>query len=138
VRNALLIIGLLIGGVVAGVMLVDEGEVVTLSTRGSDGERYETQLWVIEEGGDLYLRAHFARAMWLARIRNQPEVDLRRGEASQSFLAGPVDDPEIRRAVNRAMAAKYGLADRLASLVWNPKRSIPVQLHRIHASARQP
>ena len=137
-RNAMLTIGLLIGGLVAGVMLVDEGEVVTLGTRGSNGDRYGTQLWVIEEGGDLYLRAHFARAMWLARIRNQPEVDLRRGEASQSFLAGPVDDPEVRRAVNRAMAAKYGFADRLASRVWNPEKSIPVQLHRNDASARQP
>jgi hypothetical protein len=138
VRNALLIIGFLIGGVVAGVMLVDEGEVVTLGTRGSDGERYDTQLWVIEEGGDLYLRAHFARAKWLARLRNQPEVDLRRGAASQSFLAGPVDDAEVRRAVNRAIAAKYGLADRLASLVWNPEKSIPVHLRRNDASSRQP
>lgn len=134
----MLIIGLLIGGVIAGFMLVDEGEVVTLGTRGSNGDRYGTQLWVIENGGELYLRAHFARAKWLARIRNHPEVDLHRGGASQSFLAGPVEDPEVRRAVNRSMAAKYGFADRLAALVWSPEKSIPVQLHRIHASARQP
>jgi hypothetical protein len=134
----MLVIGLLIGGLVAGVVLLDEGEVVTLHTQGSDGDRYDTQLWVIEHGGELYVRAHFRRAKWLARIRKHPEVDLQRGGASQTFLAGPVDDPEVRRFVNRAMAAKYGLADRLASLVWNPKRSIPVHLRRNHASARQP
>jgi hypothetical protein len=134
----MLIIGLLIGGVVAGVMLVDEGEVVTLQTRGPDGDRYDTQLWVIEEEGELYLRAHFAGAKWLGRIRYQPEVELRRGEASQEFLAGPVDDPEVRGAVNRAMAAKYGLADRLASSVWNPQKSVPVHLDRNNASAQQP
>lgn len=137
-RNAMLIIGLLIGGVIAGVVLIDEGEVVTLQTRGPDGDRYETQLWVIEEEGELYLRAHYAGAKWLARIRHQPEVGLRRGDASDSFLAGPVDDPELLRAVNRAMAAKYGLADRLASSLWNPEKSVPVHLDRNNASAQRP
>ncbi len=122
----------------AGVSLVDEGWLGIHGARSFNGDRYGTQLWVIENEGELYLRAHFARAKWLARIRNHPEVDLHRGEASQSFLAGPVDDPEVRRAVNRAMAAKYGFADRLAAMVWSPEKSIPVQLHRIHASARQP
>jgi len=134
----MLIIGLLIGSVIAGVVLIDEGEVVTLQTRGSDGDRYETQLWVIEVGGELYLRAHYAGAKWLARIRRQPEVELRRGDASDSFLAEPVDDPELLRAVNRAMAVKYGLADCLASSLWDPKKSIPVHLHRNHASAQRP
>ena len=134
----MLIIGLLIGGVIAGFMLIDEGELVTLYSRGPDGDRYGTQLWVIEEGGELYLRAHYPGAKWLARIRDHDGVELRRGDASQSFLARPVDDPEVRRAVNRAMAAKYGLADRLASSLWNPEKSIPVHLHGNNASAQQP
>ena len=95
-------------------------------------------VWVVEEGGELYLRAHFEGAKWLTRIRNQPEVELRRGEAMQSFFAGPVDDPEVRRAVNRAMAEKYGLTDRLASAVWDPEKSIPVHLLRNDASAQRP
>jgi hypothetical protein len=134
----MLIIGLLIGGLVAGFMLIDEGELVTLYSRGPDGDRYGTQLWVIEEAGDLYLRAHYPGAKWLARIRDHQAVELRRGDASQSFLARPVDDPEVRRAVNRAMAAKYGLADRLASSVWNPEKSVPVHLDGSDASAQQP
>ncbi len=92
-RNAMLIIGLLIGGVVAGFMLIDEGELVTLHTRGPDGDHYQTQLWVIEEEGELYLRAHYAGAKWLARIRHQPEVELSRGDASDSFLARPRGRP---------------------------------------------
>jgi hypothetical protein len=138
VRNAILIVGLLIGALVAAFMLIDEGELVTVETQGLDGDRYETQLWVVEEGGEFYLRAHYPRAKWLARIRHHPEVEVRRGDARYSFLAVPVDDPEVRHAVNRAMAAKYGLADRLASSVWNPERSVPVHLDRNDASARRP
>jgi hypothetical protein len=134
----MLILGLLIGGVVAGVLLIDEGELVTLQTRGPDGDHYQTQLWVIEEGGELYLRAHYPGAKWLARVRQHPQVELRRGDASDTFLAGPVEDPEVRRAVNRAMAAKYGLADRLASSFWDPKKSIPVHLDHNSASAQRP
>jgi ABC-type Zn2+ transport system substrate-binding protein/surface adhesin len=134
----MLIIGLLIGGVVAGFMFIDEGELVTLYTRSPNGDRYGTQLWVIEEAGDLYVRAHYPGAKWLARIRDHREVELHRGEASQSFFAWPADDPEVRRAVNRAMAAKYGLADRLASSLWNPEKSVPVHLHGNNASAQQP
>jgi hypothetical protein len=126
----MLLIGLLIGGVVLGVLLVDEGEVVTLYTQDSEGERYETQLWVVDREGELYVRAHFSRAHWLARIRNHPEVEVRRGESRQTLRATPVEDPELKRAVNRAMAEKYGLADRLASAVWDPKWSVPVHLQR--------
>ena len=134
----MLIIGFLIGGVVVGFMLVDVGELVTLRTQGPDGSQYETQLWVIDQEGELYLRAHFPGAKWLTRLRNHPEVELRRGDASDSFLALPVDDPEVRRAVNQAMAAKYGFADRLASAVWNPEKSIPVHLDRNSAPGQHP
>lgn len=134
-RTAMLVIALVVGGLLAAVLLIDEGEVVTLHTVGPDGDRYDTQLWVVEEGGELYLRAHYAGAKWLERIRSEPVVELERGDASQKFVAGPVEDPEVRRAVNRAMAAKYGLADRLASSLWNPKKSVPVHLDRNSASA---
>lgn len=134
----MLAIGLLIGGALAGAMLIDEGEVVTLYTSGPDGDQYETQLWVIEEGGELYVRAHYRGAKWLERLLERPEVELRRGESYCSFRAGAVDDPEVRRAVNRAMAAKYGLADRLASIVWDPERSVPVHLDRDDAPAKRP
>jgi hypothetical protein len=134
----MLIVGLLIGGTVAAGLLVDEGELVTLFTRSPDGDRYKTQLWVVEEGGELFVRAHFGGAKWLERVREQSQVELRRGEVMYSFSATPVYDPEVRRAVNRAMAEKYGLADRLASAVWDPEKSIPVHLHRNDASARRP
>ena len=134
----MLIIALAIGGVLAGVMLVDEGELVTLHTLGPDGDRYDTQLWVVEEGGEFYLRAHYPGAKWLERARAEPKVELERGDSSQKFLARTVDDPELRRAVNRAMAEKYGFADRLASSVWDPEKSVPVHLDRNSASAAHP
>jgi hypothetical protein len=93
---------------------------------------------VIDEGGELYVRVHYAGAKWLERIRAEPEVELERGDSSQKFLAGPVDDPEVRRAVNRAMAAKYGFADRVASSLWDPEKSVPVHLDRNSVSAGHP
>ena len=117
-RNAMLIIGLLIGGVLAGVMLVDEGELVTLRTQGPDGAHYDTQLWVIEREGEFYLRAHFPGAKWLTRLRNHPKVEVRRGDASESFLALPADDPEVRRAINQAMAVKGTATFRHDNLVY--------------------
>jgi hypothetical protein len=137
-RIAMLAVGLLVAGVLAATLLIDEGEVVTLHTSGSNGDHYDTQLWVVEEGGELYLRAHFSRARWLARVREHPEVELRRGDQSQHFVAGPLDDPQVRRAVNRAMAEKYGLADRLASALWDPQSSVPVHLDRNGGSAGGP
>jgi hypothetical protein len=138
VRNAILLIGLLVGGLIAGFLLIDEGELVTVHTRGPDGREFETQLWVIEEEGEFYLRAHYAGAKWLARIRQHPEVELSRGKARNAFIARPLDDPQLRDAVNQAMAAKYGLADRLASALWSPEKSIPVHLDRNDASAPHP
>jgi hypothetical protein len=138
VRNAILIIGLLIGGLLAGAMLVDEGELVTVRTQGSNGAHYDTQLWVIDRDGELYLRAHFPGAKWLTRLRNHPEVEIQRGDGHYSALAVPVEDPEVRRAVNQAMSAKYGFADRLASAVWDPGKSIPVHLDRNRAPGQHP
>jgi hypothetical protein len=65
-------------------------------------------------------------------------VELERGEAKDSFLAVPVDDPAVRRAVNQAMAAKYGLADRLASSFWDPEKSVPIRLDRDDAPIGRP
>ena len=134
----MLIIGLLIGGVVAGFLLIDYTYSGAFLSTGPDGDHYQTQLWVIEAEGELYLRAHYPGAKWLRRIRHQPEVELSRGDTRDRFLARPLDDPELRRAVNRAMAAKYGLANRLASSVWSPEKSIPVHLDRNDASAQRP
>jgi hypothetical protein len=135
VRIAVLAIGCLVGALVLAVMLVPEGEVVTLSTLSPDGVEHETELWVVEgdgvpgaAAGALYLRAHSARAGWLERLRGQPQVELSRDGAERAYLAQVVANPETREGVNRAMARKYGISDRLLAWMADPSGSIPVRL----------
>lgn len=134
-RAAVLLIGCLIGGLVLGILLVPEGEVATLSTVAPDGAEHETEVWVVEgdglpgdDAGVVFLRAGSPRASWLARLRARPEVGLERGEERRAYVAVPEDDSRIREGVNRAMAAKYGVADKLIALVFDQRESTPVRL----------
>jgi hypothetical protein len=130
-----LAIGCLVGALVLGVALVPEGEVVTLSTFSPDGVEHETQLWVVdghglsgEASGDLYLRAHSGSAGWLERIQVKPQVELRRGGEERAYVAAASEDGTTRDHVNRAMARKYGVSDRLLAWLVDPQASIPVRL----------
>jgi hypothetical protein len=135
VRAAALMIGCLIGGLVFGVLLVPEGEVATLSTVAADGAEFETQVWVVEGdglpgGGEgvVFLRAGSPDASWLARLRARPDVALERGETRLAYRALPEEDAALRERVNRAMAAKYGVSDRLINVVFDRGRSVPIRL----------
>lgn len=107
---------------------IDEGEVVNLSTVDARGAQFETQLWIIEQDGHLYLRAGRPAARWLARLRAHPEVKIERGGTSSAYRAVPVDDPATRELVNRGMAEKYGQADRLIARLFDHSRSVPIRL----------
>ena len=134
-RAAVLTIGCLIGGLVVGVLLVPEGEVATLATVAADGVEYETQVWVVQgdglpdaSAGVVFLRAGSPEASWLERLRARPQVALERGEERRAYLAVPEDDAALRERVNRAMASKYGVSDRLIALVFDRGRSVPIRL----------
>jgi hypothetical protein len=135
VRFAVLTIGCLVGALVLGVSLVPEGEVATLATRSSDGLSHETQVWVVEGAsladgahGEIFLRAHSARAEWLERLRERPRVRLQRDGVERRYRAEVEDDPGLRARVNRAMAKKYGVSDRLLAWIVDPASSVPVRL----------
>jgi hypothetical protein len=128
-RLILLLSGFLVGAVVLGSIFgVDEGEVVTLTTVGSGGARYETQLWVVERPDGLWLRSASPRSRWLARLRAEPRVELRRDEGTLYFQAQPSDDPGLRDDVNRRMAEKYGRADRWLDWLFDRSHSVPIHL----------
>jgi len=110
---------------------IDEGEVVNLSTVDAKGAQFETQLWIIEHDGQLYLRAGRPAARWLARLRAHPEVKIERGGTTASYRAVPVDDPATREAVNRRMAEKYGQADRLITRIFDRSQAVPVRLESL-------
>jgi hypothetical protein len=134
VRAAIYAIGILVGVLVIGALLIDEGEVVTVMTRDAEGQDFETQLWIVQiEGierieGASYLRANSPSSDWLARARLEPAVELRRGETIGRWRIVPESDPELRRRVNQAMAEKYGLSDRLLVWLFDPAEMVPLRL----------
>ena len=140
-----------VAGVVAllvlGSMAVDEGEVVTLTTQDGGGATHDTQLWVVEIDGQLYLRSASPENDWLRRLRARPEVILKRGEDKLAFRAFAVDGDEVLGEVNRAMEQKYGATDDFYSRLFPRERAVAVRLEPAdhegelageHAGARAP
>lgn len=127
-RALLLAVGIAVAVIVIASNSLDEGEVVTLVTKSDNGAAYDTQLWIVEWKGQLYLRVGSPRAHWLERLRANPQVTLKRGNETLAFTALPKDDAETREAVNDRMAAKYGYADRLWGYLGDQRRSVPILL----------
>ena len=118
-RQLTLIVGLLLAIVAIGSGWIEEGEVVQLTTFDGRAHEHETDLWIVDLDGGSYLRADLSGAEWLARLRANPEAELRRDGREERVRAQPVDDPTVREAVDHAMAAKYGLLDRLVGAIRN-------------------
>jgi hypothetical protein len=94
----MLTIGIGAGILVFGALALDEGELVTLSTE-KGGRLYSTQLWIVEIDGREFVRANRPSARWLARLRANPAVGLRRSGAAhgaaEPYWAQPIDDPSV-------------------------------------------
>ena len=127
-RAAIYAIGILVGMLVIGALLIDEGEVVTVTTRDAEGQAYETQLWIVQLEGNSYLRANSPRSDWLERARREPAVELERGGTAGRWRIVAESDPELRGRVNQAMAEKYRLSDRLLVLLFDPAEMVPLRL----------
>ena len=127
-RALLLAVGLAVGAIVLASSSVDEGEVVTLISTDSAGAAFETQLWIVDVDGSLYLRAGSPHSRWLARLRAQPHVTLVRGGVRVEASALPQTDPKILSLVNERMAEKYGYADRLWAHLVDRDHSVPILL----------
>ncbi len=129
-RSRLVMIG--VGSVAAllvvGAGVVEKGEIVKLTTWDAEGHDQVTELWVVDLPSGIWLRAAVPRSGWVDRIRENPEVSLERDGASRRYLAAPVPDAALRARVNRAMAVKYGLKDRLWSKISDHGESVPVRL----------
>jgi hypothetical protein len=128
VRAGLYAIGILVGVLVIGSLLIDEGEVVTVTTRDAEGQAFETQLWIVQVDGKGYLRANSPRSAWLARARLESAIELQRGATVGPWRIVPENDPERRRRVNQAMAEKYSLSDRLLVLLFDRDEMVPLRL----------
>lgn len=125
-RQLTLILGILLACVAVGSAWIDEGEVVELTTFDARDHPHATELWIVDVGGRRFLRADLPGAAWLARLRARPEGELRRDDQSLRVRALPVEDAAVREAVERAMAEKYGLLDRLVGVLRDDDRAVPV------------
>jgi hypothetical protein len=136
VRQIILTLGVLLAVVAIGSAWIDEGEVVQLMTYDARAHSHETDLWIVDIDGRRYVRADVPGADWLERLHARPEAELRRDGVSERVVARFVDDPAVRAAVARAMAAKYGLLDRCTGVLRDEDAAVPVILEPIPTASR--
>jgi hypothetical protein len=112
-RSVLLILGALPVLVAVGTFVAGEQiEVVVLRSYDREGHGHDTKLWVVDHDGGTWLRGRRPHLVWLDRIRENPRVELIREGETTPYKATLVETEEARRAIDAAMAAKYGWIDR--------------------------
>lgn len=127
-RTLVLLVALAVVGVVAAAARIPEGEVVELVTFDRNGRGIETDLWVVDLGGKVWVRAPDVDVSWLQRVRRNATAHLSRNGGLLSVRTVPSEDPAVRAAVNRAMQARYGRLERAYHWLRDPERTVPVQL----------
>jgi len=109
------------------------GEVITLHTQTASGEK-RTHLWVVDDAGVAWLRAGMSGSGWLARIERNPIVLVERGGRLVRYRAVLVRQPQVRDRIHALMREKYGMANRLVSVLRDPAQSVPVRLEPLAAA----
>ena len=102
------------------------GEVAVLYTTDSGGRTFETALWVVDEGHDVWIRSLRPTNPWFDRLIDQPQVQLRRGDTLANYRANPLTHRRSR--VNALIAARYGWADWLLAKVEGRGEAVPIYL----------
>ncbi len=125
VRGSMLAVGCLTAVLLLAALVPDKGEVVRLITLDAEGRVHETDLWIVDIDDQMYLRAGSRRVGWLARLQSDATATLERSNRRFEIETSVEDDAETRTRLDRAMAQKYGMADRAWSLVRSP---IPVAI----------
>jgi hypothetical protein len=127
-RGLLLLLGSIpllvsVGSFVAG----EQIEVVALRTIDGEGHPHDTKLWVVDHGGRPWVRSIRPTLRWLERIRANPQVELVRDGKTMACTASIVETEAARRAIDDAMAAKYGWVDHWYEMLVRHD-TIPVRL----------
>jgi hypothetical protein len=123
----MLAVGLGVLAIVAVGLWIDDGEILTLETTDASGQVFETELWVVEHQGALYVRG-VRGARWVQRLRTHPEVTVVHGNAERIYHARPSRDPDTMARVDAAMASKYGYADSLFGRLFEEEIRIAIRL----------
>jgi len=113
--------------IITGTSLV--GEVVTLHTRGADGEWETTPLWIVDASDGAYLRAGDPDSGWVVRLRTNPEVRLERAGAVQDVRL--VESPAMQQAISEQMGKEYGWADDFVGMMADRGSSLPLRVELV-------
>lgn len=122
-------------GLIAAILVViviasESGEVVTLETRNDQGiGGKDTRVWVVEHGGNLWLRAGSADSAWYNRlVANNDVVIERHGEQTKAVAQPRPDKTDI---VNELMREKYGWADSVIGVAFDRNDAIAIKLRTV-------
>jgi hypothetical protein len=121
-----ILVALAVVAVAAQFALIEIGrEVVTLRTQRPDGTRWETRLWIVDDGGSPWL--HSAGERWRKRFEGDPMIELERDGEIRRYRAHAVPGPHPR--VDELLREKYGIADRWVRLIAPcGEDTVPVRL----------
>ena len=108
------------------------GEIVTLHTQAADGGDAVTRLWVVDDACAQYLRAGNPGSGWLQRIQANPDILVERNGVATRYRGVPVaDDPSQPARIHTLMREKYGIADRIVSILGDRSKSVAVRLEPV-------
>jgi len=127
-RSVMLLVGsmpLLIAA--ASYLAGEQIEVVVLRTVDGQGHAHDTRLWIVDHEGRPWVRGVRPIHRWVERIRANPRVELVRGDTTGVYTASVIDSDGAKRAIDDAMAAKYGWVDHWYELVVR-NETIPIRL----------
>lgn len=128
IRLVMIGVGAVAGILVAGTWMIDEGEIVEITSWDGSGREHVTELWIVDLPSGSYLRAGSSGARWLARIRDDPEIVLERDGRRVPHRALPQGDRDLAARVDRAMREKYGFADRIWGALSDRRGAVPVRV----------
>jgi hypothetical protein len=138
IRAVMIGVGALAGLLVASTWMIDEGEIVKITTVDADGDEHETEVWIVDLPSGTYLRSGRSDTGWLERLRVHPEVVLKRDGTKRSCTARVLDSPQVSAEVSRAMAEKYGFADDIWGAVSDRSGAVPIRLSACDAAVAVP
>jgi len=92
-----------------------EESVVEILTSDADGDLRETPVWIVVLDGSAYVRTNGSK--WLANIRRGSPVRLRVHDVETAMHANEVKDAALAARVEEAFKTKYGITQRVMSLL---------------------
>lgn len=87
-------------------------DVAVLRTFDVDGVDLYTTLWSLGDGRTVWIRANRPDRLWLAHLRVNPDVELKRWGRTSKYRAALFDRTRPEAYVEAGFRQKYGLADR--------------------------